>query len=228
MASLSSNADYLPDQSQSQYLQDITRNGSTDDYNTYEDLDTAVLLQSLADFEHPPSHIESQYAAEPATVSDPPTSINSQSLSPLREAFTNDGAASAHVSRRQTRLRTTAFVSSELGPSGNPYKTKKRKPAVEHEDNDGVDVGFVRTSKARRKKRAQADAGHLASGRKIWGPGYGKEGYGNGTLMRRAPVTGSDARAVGVQSAAALFRQPSAASKKYARKSSASSLSTAY
>ncbi|KAG0646953.1 hypothetical protein D0Z07_6346 [Hyphodiscus hymeniophilus] len=188
---------------QSQFLQDIARNGSTDEYNTYEDLDTAVLLQSLADFEHPTSHSEQYNPDPPLATKDHDT---------LQAGAKNDEAGAAQ-SRGKKQSKASIFAPPLVGS----LKPTKRKRRVESDDEEEIDVGFVYMPKTKKKKRRkQDDADEVAKGRNIWGPAYDEDDEGE-TPKRRNQISGLDARAAGVQSAAALFRKPSAASQKYTR-----------
>jgi hypothetical protein len=217
MATLSNNPEFGPEQAQ--LLQDIARNGSTDEYNSFEDLDTAVLLQSLADFEHPASYNEPHNPPEPPTVSAPPATPNYHFASHLQAAAASNGGEAAQASPSQNQSKATAPTPPKYFNSlKNASKTTKRKrQELEYESENDDTGGFIKKSKSkRRKKIAQEEADQLARGREIWGPEYGID-IGGGS-KRRTPVTGSEARAAGVQSAAALFRLPSAASKKYTSK----------
>ena len=108
MATLSNNNNNNPEfgPEQAQFLQDIARNGSTDEYNSFEDLDTAVLLQSLADFEHPAPYTELHHLPEPPTTSEPPATPKHQFSSHLQAAAASDGGgAAALASRRQKPIQ---------------------------------------------------------------------------------------------------------------------------
>jgi hypothetical protein len=228
MAPIFKNSDLVREPAQ--HLQLIARNGSADDeYESFDDLDPATLLQSLADFDHAASHSDPHHLAETPTFPEHPTAPDHHFESLLQAVATAGGEQAAQAI--QIQEQSSARPPSPSKPATTPRtlknapttKSSKRKRQeiedVEDEDEDEEDdetVGFIATTKAkkRRRQRLQA-AAQLAREREIWGPEYGEGDGENGGAERQSPPRGLDARAAGVHSAAALFRRPSAASRKY-------------
>lgn len=217
MATLSNNREFTSEQAQ--LLQDIARNGSNDEENddAFKDLDPAILLQSLADFQHPASHSE----PEPPLVSEPSAAPDHHFESLLQAVATADGEQAAQDSRGQKQSNPTAPAPvNSLSTIPKSTTTKRKRRDLEYDDDDDDDdedaFGFIKPSKSnKRQRKKQAEAEQLAREREIWGPQSAGEGDGDGAAERRTPVRAKDARAAGVHSAAALFRAPTAASKKY-------------
>ena len=107
-----------------------------------------------------------------------------------------------------------AATPSPSSPLEKTYKPSKQKRQVLFESDDEPDVGFVHTSKTKKPKKLRGAADEKGGWGKTLDPGFDEDGYANGVKASNR----KDARAAGVQSAAALFRQPSAASKKYTSK----------
>jgi hypothetical protein len=92
----------------------------------------------------------------------------------------------------------------------------------EQRETDAAGDLFQKLAGVKRKRAMkEVDEDQLAREREIWGPEDTEEDDDEGEDGRAytgPPVAPSDARAVGVHSAAALFRRPSSASKKYTSK----------
>lgn len=107
------------------------------------------------------------------------------------------------------------FSSPDSPPSSDTRRKRKRQ------EGDEQQLFFIvnkAPNKAPRRSSLEDEEEQLAREREIWGPEYEED---NGTAAfeyQHAPIVGADARAVGVHSAAALFRRPSPASKKYTSK----------
>jgi hypothetical protein len=172
--------------------------------NSFQDLeDPAALLESLANFEHAQSSNEAN-----TTVS------NDHFASLLQAAATATGEEAAQTGQDQDRrgaIRSTTpeqFASPQSPPSSDARRKRKR-----HERED-QSFGFI-TNKAPRRSSPDDEEQRLAREREIWGPEYTEEDTPATFEYQHTALAGADARAAGVHSAAALFRRPSTASKKY-------------
>lgn len=162
------------------------------------DLDPVALLETLANFEHPPA------------PSLPPSNDHFASL--LEAA-----AASADVVRDGPRdivralRRTTRQSRAQEPPSSDPISRKRNQDI----DDQLLLIGPKRPKLSHGDHESEA---RLAREREIWGD---EEESVNDIDFERSydhdPHAVSQARAIGVHSAAALFRKPTAASKKYTR-----------
>lgn len=180
-----------------------------------DDLDPATLLESLANFEHPPSSSEPPTAHESIALSS-----EHQFESLLQAAASADSQEAAQASRGQNKSLITERLSSANGNNTATRTKRKRKQIEDEEDSADDNFGFIVTNKTKRKRRLPADdPEQLAIEHEIWGPEF--EGIEDGSQSdgRTISLAGADARAAGVHSAAALFRRPSAASKKYTSES---------
>jgi hypothetical protein len=188
---------------------------------SYQDMDdSAALLGSLAAFEHPPSN-------------DAPTSVsNDHFASLLRAAETAEGAEIARTegSHEEDNAAQTGqsdaygFFKRTFDPEPRPKRKRTargRNCEVDAEQEDGRSYGLV-SNKRRKKSPPPEDPDLLAREREIWGP-ESPEGEEDNTVsapedsFQQPQVSTTAARALGVHSAAALFRRPSKASKKYTR-----------
>ena len=227
MATFSHNPEFS--EQQTQHLQDIARNGSADEYdygdngpsNDFDDLDPTTLLKSLAEFEHPASSSEPLAIADPPTVSEAPAASERHFQSLLQAVATADGAEAAQARVLLPNTKNSIIISQtatpKSAPKSNATKTSTKRKRQEVEDDDEGDLGFIVTAKYKkyRKRKAETDEEELlARERAIWGPDDDEGGEIDGG-RRQSSVGTADARALGVHSAAALFRRPSAASKKY-------------
>ena len=180
-------------------------------------------MQSLADFEHATS------SSELPTVCEVPATSERHFESLLQAVATADGEEAAQASRGQNKPDATRTSNQIHSPKSTPKnkatttRTKRKRRQAEEEEDDDEDesVGFIVTASYKRQKKKKAqdeEAEALAREREIWGPEYGEEVDEDGAEERQTPIGTADARALGVHSAAALFRRPSAASKKYTSK----------
>jgi hypothetical protein len=185
--------------------------------NSFQDIeDPTALLESLAGFDHVPSGNDAR-----ASVS------NDHFASLLQAAATAGGEEIAH--REGAREQENAVQTSQSNTYGffrrtfPPESRSKRKHNAReldgHEDDteeDGRSYGLI-SSKRRKKTPPPEDEDQLAREREIWGPEEEDEEDVSvpDDSFQQATIATADARAVGVHSAAALFRRPSTASKKY-------------
>ena len=172
--------------------------------NSFPSLDDpAALLESLAAFDHVPSSNETNT-----------TGSNDQFASLLQAAATATGQEAAQDEHDQERGNASLSPAPEqLIPSqGLPNSDVRRKRAQAELDEETL--GWV-TNKAPRRSSPEDDAEQLAREREIWGPDDNDEATMTAFEYQHKPLAGADARAAGVHSAAALFRRPSMASKKY-------------
>jgi hypothetical protein len=172
--------------------------------NSFQDLeDPAALLESLANFEHAPSCNEANTAVS-----------NDHFASLLQAAATATGeeaALTGHDQGRRGTIRSTTpeqIASPQSPPSSDARRKRKRHEREEQS------FGFI-TSKVLRRSSPDDEEQRLAREREIWGPEYTEEDTPVTFEHQHIPIAGADARAAGVHSAAALFRRPSTASKKY-------------
>ncbi len=170
-----------------------------------EDLDLAdpaALLESLANFEHPSSSSNAQVS-------------NDHFASLLQAAATAGGQEAAQVDTGRTTRQSRATEQLAFPQDRTPKSQSKRKLDKPHSEETHTPV---RTGNKRRKRSdLTEDEEQLAREREIWGPDELEEDHSE-AQYEYPPMGASDARAAGVHSAAALFRRPTAASKKYSRK----------
>lgn len=168
--------------------------------------DPAALLESLASYEHPPPS------------SNIPIS-NDHFASLLQAAAATAGGQDATLrdSSQSRRTTTQSRSGEEFGDTTN-YVSE----SASQRNHNGLGftethVVVTRSSKRRRVVDEVEEAEQLARERAIWGPEEPEEDDNSDDEphYEHPPITTSEARAVGVASAVALFRRPSSASKKY-------------
>jgi hypothetical protein len=248
MATLDNNHANFSTEQRAQHPQDIPRTGSTDEYGYenqangvfssmnltsqiltpttgFEELSPITILESLANFEHtapsndPPTFCE---APPPPALADPPAApaVSEQRHFESLLRAVDEEAAQANQDHNTTPVKQSAISNptATLKSRTTTTLTKRKRKSVEYEDDDSF--GFIVTAKSHKKpKRIQKeDPDALAREREIWGPEDNEE-YDEVGAERQSSLAIPDARAVGVHSAAALFRKPSASSKKYTSKS---------
>lgn len=180
--------------------------------------DPAALLESLANFSHEqPPHIETR----PAVSTDQFESLL-QAAATAGEAALEDHSQVGGSYTPFDQSDTHEYFKRSFDPPGTNPKPPKRKRGQdngrESEERDDSDMLFRAPSKRRRRELQPEDEDQLAREREIWGPEEGEEGHNTSMFERHlSPVSTADARAVGLHSATALFRRPTAASKKYTR-----------
>jgi hypothetical protein len=167
--------------------------------------DTTALLESLANYEHPPS------------INNPPLS-NNNFASLLQAAATAGGEEAAQVDLGRTRRSTRQSRHAEEATTLQTYTPENRARRRLSDKTDPTQThGFVTRGNKRKRTLDETDEeAQLRREREIWGPEEPDEGdpYEE-PLYGHSPVSTTEARAAGVHSAAALFRRPSSASKKY-------------
>jgi hypothetical protein len=189
--------------------------------NSYQDMDdSAALLGSLAAFEHPPSN-------------NARTSVsNDHFASLLRAAETAGGVeiAQAEGSHEQDSTAqsgqsdTYGFFKRTFEPDARPKRKRTargRNSEIDAEQEEAQSYGLV-SNKRRKKSLPPDDPDQLAREREIWGPESPEDEQDNDVsspeeIVQQPQISTATARALGVHSAAALFRRPSKASKKYTR-----------
>lgn len=188
--------------------------------SSYQDMaESTALLGSLAAFEHPPS------TDERTPVS------NDHFASLLRAAETAVGAEIAQAEGEQDNAGqsgepdTYDFFRRTFDPEPRPKRKRTARGAnrdeVDAEQEDGRSYGLV-SNKRRKRTPSPEDPDQLAREREIWGPETPEaeednEGSIPDDSFPQNPMSTAEARSHGVHSAAALFRRPSKASKKYTR-----------
>lgn len=168
--------------------------------------DPAALLESLANFEHPP-------ASSNAPIS------NDHFASLLQAAATAGGEEAARVDLGRT-LRSTrqSRATEELVTRQNDTQEVRSSRRQNDKPNPPEGYGFVLRGTKRKRALDEADEEEqLRREREIWGPEEPEEEdpFDQEPQYGHTPIATSEARAAGVHSAAALFRRPSSASKKY-------------
>ena len=171
--------------------------------NSFQNLDDpAALLESLAAFDHVPSSNEANT-----------TGSNDQFASLLQAAATATGQEAAQDEHDQeSQSPAPEQLIQSQGPPSSDVRRKRTQTELDEET-----FGWV-TNKAPRRLSPEDDAEQLAREREIWGPEDNDEATMIALENQYTPLAGADARAAGVHSAAALFRRPSTASKKYTSK----------
>jgi hypothetical protein len=168
--------------------------------------DPAALLESLANFEHPPT-------SSNALIS------NDHFASLLQAAATAGGEEAARVDLGRTRRSTRqSRPTEELVTRQNDTHEVRSRRRLNDKPNPPESHGFV--ARSAKRKRALDDTDEeeqLRREREIWGPEEPEEEdpFDQEPRYGHSPIATSEARAAGVHSAAALFRRPSSASKKY-------------
>jgi hypothetical protein len=168
--------------------------------------DPAALLESLANFEHPP------------TSTNAPIS-NDHFASLLQAAATAGGEEAAQVDLGRTRRSTRQLrPTEELVTRQNDTGEVRSRRRLNDKPNPPENHGFVtRATKRKRVVDETDEEEQLRREREIWGPEESEEEdpFDQEPQYGHSPIPTSEARAAGVHSAAALFRRPSNASKKY-------------
>lgn len=167
--------------------------------------DPAALLESLAAFDHLPSSNETTAAS------------NDHFASLLQAAATATGEEAAHNEYDQgSEVASQSQTPEQLeAPASLPGLETHRKR--KQDERDEPTYALIANKSARRSS-SEEEAEQLAREREIWGPDDDELALGGTFEHQYTPIPGADARAAGVHSAAALFRRPSVASKKYTRK----------
>lgn len=170
--------------------------------NSFQDLDDpAALLESLANFEHPTSGN--------GGIAGP----SNDNFASLLQAATE--AEEAPISHGQSRQGTNKSINSEQFAFQPPGAGRKRKRNGQEDDYSE----FTNAKHPKRNAATEEEEDQLAREREIWGPEEEEEEESEIFEYQQTPTVTANARAVGVHSAAALFRRPSSASKKYTSKS---------
>jgi hypothetical protein len=187
--------------------------------NSFQDIeDPAALLESLAGFDHLPSGNDAR------------TSVSNDHFASLLQAAATAGGeeiAQAEGAHEQVNAGQAAqsdaygFFKRTFAPEPRSRRKRKASELDEsevHEEEDGCSYGLI-SNKRRKKTPSPEDEDQLAREREIWGPEEEEDDVSiPDDSFQQAPIATAEARAVGVHSAAALFRRPSTASKKYTRK----------
>jgi hypothetical protein len=176
--------------------------------NGQQDLDLddpASLLQSLINFEHPPP------------INNTPIS-NDHFASLLQAAAASAGGhEGTQVDSGRTRRSARHSRSDEQHGITQNYPPETRSKRRQDRTDVSQTHGFVRGTKRRKMVDEVEEQEQLAREREIWGPEdtEDEDDPMSEPRFEHTPIGTSDARAAGVHSAAALFRRPSSASKKY-------------
>jgi hypothetical protein len=201
------------EEEQAAILRDIARDGATDEYgygngqpmsHSYQDLDDpSALLGSIATYEHPENE------GSTATSHDHFASL-------LQAATTATQAEAAQTGHGQNGgSADQSMVSDQFGFPIPPTGTKRKR---------GGENDYPKFVKSKPRKKSTGSEEEELRTREIWGPEEDEEDEPTESEYQQSPAVTANARAVGVHSAAALFRRPSSASKKYTSKSESKSI----
>ncbi|KAL2074459.1 hypothetical protein VTL71DRAFT_8237 [Oculimacula yallundae] len=191
-----------------------------------EDLtNSAALLESLANYEPPSLAIESR---APPLLND-----HDHFESLLQAAATAEVVEAAEGNSSQVRdnfalydeFDAYEYYKRSFDPIPNdpiPIDTNNKRKRDEDYVPDDKSETTARSPSKRQKsipvEVADEDAEQLALERELWGPEEEEHEDSISTPEQKvSPLRTVDARALGLQSATALFRRPSEASKKYTR-----------
>ncbi|KAF4626995.1 hypothetical protein G7Y89_g11166 [Cudoniella acicularis] len=191
---------------------------SFEDMEETEDMeDSAALLGSLAGFAHVPGNSDDHAA-----------SVSNDHFASLLEAAATAGGEEAarqgHAQRPQSPLLSRGNGAIAFFNSGSKRKRNGEDEATPRNEKRSKRLGFIKPTRKQQQQeeRLAAEEQQDAFEREIWGPEL-PDGESNDdwdaekSQWVRPRNAAKNARALGVQSAAALFRKPSAASRKYAR-----------
>jgi len=202
-----------------------------------DDMDPAALLESLANFEHTPMNNgnNNAIAGQEGQHHDVRThQFSNDHFASLLQAAATAGQSqdNDHHNRSSGRTSRGQSLDWSRGPVPHqdsldqpphlqhpqPQGQKRKRSSVTSQQPDAANTpGFIKPQ-TRRKKPKEVDPDQLARERLIWGPpSDASDASDDESPSSFPPVSPSSARAAGVHSAAALFRRPTPASKKYTR-----------
>ncbi|OBT81471.1 hypothetical protein VE02_09722 [Pseudogymnoascus sp. 03VT05] len=202
----------------------------------HDDVDPVTLLEALANFDTTPmnTRANARTGSQDGQRHDPQSHqfSNDHFASLLQAAETAGQSQENDNIRMDSRKRNTkAQIASRWGgPPGSAThfrppiprahgEKRKQSPNAAQLPELAPSSGFIKPG-TRRKKTKEIDPDQLAREHAIWGSASESENDaddGRETHRSGPQVSTSDARAAGVHSAAALFRRPTPASKKYTR-----------
>ncbi|KAH8815610.1 hypothetical protein F5884DRAFT_772917 [Xylogone sp. PMI_703] len=167
----------------------------------YDDLDPAALLESLANYEFNSSETQGHI------------NVSNAHFASLLQAAANAGEGEAGQKDHENGVSTRSkAIASQYGFPPEPPNNRSKKRRQDQPNDE--QFGFILPNKPKRPKvREPEDPEELALEREIWGPEEGEEA--NEPISPSGNVITT--KIPGVHSASALFRKPSAASKKYTR-----------
>jgi hypothetical protein len=175
----------------------------------FDDMDSAALLESLANFEPQPTH------ETPA----PANANENHSFERLLEAAATAGGQEAQENGVETQ------PSSQVDTAVSRSNSRIDTPQSERTSSKRKRTGEPKQATPRQrpgKKQKTFETEHealKAKEREIWGTEEYEEGDYDENHARYERTPGLKPRAMGVHSAAALFRRPSEKSRKYTRES---------
>jgi len=164
-------------------------------------MDSAALLESLANFEPQPTH----EAIAPANPNE------GNSFERLLEAAATAGDQEAEEDVFEEQPSVSDNATSSPNPSQGQQPSPKRKRT------GGPKETSKRPGKRQKVFEAEYEA-RQAKEREIWGTEESEQGDYDEKDPRYGHISGLNPRSMGVHSAAALFRRPSEKSRKYARR----------
>ncbi|KFY34753.1 hypothetical protein V494_06507 [Pseudogymnoascus sp. VKM F-4513 (FW-928)] len=202
----------------------------------HDDVDPVTLLEALANFDTTPmnNRANTRTGSQDGQRHDPQSHqfSNDHFASLLQAAETAGQTQENDNVRMDNRKRyTRAQITSRWGgPPGSAThfrppvprahgEKRKQSPSAAQLPDPAPASGFIKPG-TRRKKTKEVDPDQLAREHAIWGSASESDNDaddGEETHRSGPQVSTSDARAAGVHSAAALFRRPTPASKKYTR-----------
>lgn len=167
----------------------------------FDDMDSAALLESLANFEPQPTH-ETTAPANPN---------EGNSFERLLEA-----AATAGGQEAQGHIFEEPQLPSD-NATASPNPSQGQQPSPKRKRIEGPTEPRKRTGRKKKAFEAEYEA-RQAKEQEIWGTETYEQGDYDEKDPRYGRISSLNPRSVGVHSAAALFRRPSEKSRKYARK----------
>lgn len=201
----------------------------------HDDVDPVTLLEALSTFDPTPMNNRANIrtGSQDGQRHDPQShQFSNDHFASLLQAAETAGQSQENDIRMDNRKRNTkAQIAARWGGSPSSAtafrppiprthgEKRKQSPNAAQLPDQAPASGFIKPG-TRRKKTKEVDPDQLAREREIWGSASESEDADDGSAEthRSGPqVSTSDARAAGVHSAAALFRRPTPASKKYTR-----------
>ena len=201
--------------------------------NEHDDMDSAALLESLASYDPSQGHHSIITYSEPESNGFPNGHHHQQANQFENDHFASLLQAAATAGQNQENDHRSHYETHSRGseplPEWNTHSlngqqqqrillSQRRKHSeISHDATSTPNTESPSLwNRSTRRKLADADNAALARERAIWGPESDHSGNEESS-QSYTPLSPSSARAAGVHSAAALFRKPTLASKKYTR-----------
>lgn len=207
-------------------------NGTHNNHNEHDDMDSAALLESLASYDPSQGHNSNNSYPEPDSNGFQNGQHHQQTNQFENDHFASllQAAATAgqnqendHRSHYETHSRdsqplrewNTHSLNGQQQQRSQPQRRKHSEISHDATSTPNTEPSSL-WNRSTRRKLTDADNAALARERAIWGP-ESDHSENEEASQSYTPLSPSSARAAGVHSAAALFRKPTPASKKYTR-----------